>query len=215
MKTYNLTKLVKGVLISAALITSVVACGNKNKDNNNLNAFQYACTNCGDISPIAFFSVNTTAQSMSYYGGSTTAMRLGLSFAGQNIQQQQQSGQNNTNYYYGAPASMMYTGKVSAIGTAAISYPLNLGMCPQLPPGNYNVQTKNVGMWNGNGSQAQISGLRLELSKEGYSAQVVLSNAWAIEYPYSGYSSSTRLSGNVQVESVNGYWCQGANFYLY
>lgn len=211
MKTYNLAKLVKGVFLAAALVTSVVACGNKDKNNNNQNAFQMSCSNCGDISPIAFFSVNSTAQSMSYYG-STTAMRLSLSFAGQNIQQQQQSGQN---YYYGAPASMMYTGKVSAIGTAAVTYPLNLGMCPQMPAGNYNVVTRNVGMWNGNGSQAQVSGLRVELQKDGLSATAVLTNVWAIEYPYSGYSSSTRLSGNVQIESVNGFWCQGANFYLY
>jgi hypothetical protein len=212
MKTYNLTKLVKGVVLAAALVTSVVACGNKDKNNNNQNAFQMSCTNCGDISGIPFFSVNSTVQSMSYYG-SQTAMRLSLTFSGQNTQQQQGTGQ--TNYYYGAPASMMYTGKASAIGIAAISYPLSLGMCPQLPPGNWNIVTRNAGMWNGSGSQAQISGLRVELQKDGMNAVAVFTNVAAVEYPYSGYSSQTRLWGNMQIESVNGYWCQGANFQLY
>lgn len=214
MKTLKLTKLVKGVLISAALITSVVACGNKNKDNNNQNAFQMSCSNCGEISGIPFFSVNTVAQSMSYYG-STTAMRLSLSFSGQNAQQQQQPQQQGQQYNYYSPASMLYTGKVSAIGTVAVSYPLNLGMCPQLPAGNYNLVTRNAGMWNGNGSQAQISGLRVELQRDGMNIVASFSNVWAIEYPYSGYSSSSRLSGNLQIEQVNGYWCQGANYYLY
>ena len=50
MKTYNLAKLVKGFLVSALLITTVVACGNKDKDNQNQNAFQQSCGNCGDIS---------------------------------------------------------------------------------------------------------------------------------------------------------------------
>jgi hypothetical protein len=70
-------------------------------------------------------------------------------------------------------------------------------------------------MWNGSGSQAQISGLRVELQKDGMNAVAVFTNVAAVEYPYSGYSSQTRLWGNMQIESVNGYWCQGANFQLY
>jgi hypothetical protein len=212
MKTINFKKLVKGVLISAALVTSVVACGNKNKDNPNMNAYQMSCANCGDISGIPFYTVQTTVQSMSF---GQNAMRLNLSFSGQNTQQPLNQGQSTGQYSYYSPASMTYTGKVSAIGTAAVSYQMNLGMCPQLPAGNYNVATQTVGMWNGNGSQAQVSGIRLVLTKDNITAYATLSNVWAIEYPYSSYSSSTRMSGNFIIEQVNGYWCQNASFYLY
>jgi hypothetical protein len=215
MKMNNLTKLVKGVLVSVALVTTVVACGNKNKDNPNLNAYQQACSNCGDITGFPFFTAQTTAQSMTY-GSYANAMKINWSFSGQNISQQQQNNQNNNGYSYGAP-SMMYTGKVSAIGTVTVNSLLNLGMCPQIPPGNYQLATQTVGAWNGNGNQAQVSGIRLLMTRDNIQFTAILSNAYAAEYVgYGyGYASRTQISGNLQIEQVNGFYCNSASFYLY
>jgi len=211
MKTFNFKKLVKGVLLSAALVTSVVACGNKNKDNPNPNAYQMSCANCTEISGITFYSVQTAVQSYTPYGAQNV-MRISWNFSGQNIQQpQNQSNGNYTNYY--APASMMYTGKVSAIGTAAVSYPMNTGMCAQIPTGSYNILTRNVGNWAGNGSQAQVSGLQVELSTSGYSIIATLSNVWAVDYGYG--VNSTRMSGTLQITQINGVWCNASPMYMY
>jgi hypothetical protein len=212
MKTFNFKKLVKGVLVSAALVTSVVACGNKNKDNPNLNAYQMSCSNCNDILDVPFFSVQSTVQAPSAYGYASNVMRLSLSFAGQNIQMQQPQSSTNYPYYYGV-ASMMYVGKVSAVGTAAINYPITPGMCQQLPPGNYTVATRNVGMWNGNGQQAQVSGLQVELDFNGMQVLATLSNVWAVDLGYG--VNSTHLSGNLQITHVIGRWCNAPAYYIY
>lgn len=211
MKTNNLNKLIKVALLSAALVTSVVACGNKNKDNQQLNAFQQSCvSNCEDISPIPFFSVNTTGQSMTYgYGyGSTSSLRMSLSFAGQNISQQQNQ---NQNYNPWASPAMNYVGRVSAVGTVTFSQALNLGFCPAIPAGQYSLATQTAGQWN----QGQISGIRFVISGP-VSMTALLLNAQASEGGYYQYGSGgSRLYGNLQIEQVNGYYCQGANFYLY
>lgn len=212
MRTNNLNKLIKVALLSAALVTSVVACGNKNKDNQQLNAFQQSCvSNCQDISAIPFFSVNSTAQSQSYgygYGyGSQSSMRLSLSFAGQNINQQQNQ---NQNYNQWASPAMNYTGRVSAIGTVTTSQVLNLGFCPQVPAGQYSLATQTAGQWN----QGQISGIRFVISGP-VSMTAILLNAQASEGMYQYGSGGSRLYGTLQIEQVNGYYCQGANFYLY
>jgi hypothetical protein len=210
MKTNNLNKLIKVALLSAALVTSVVACGNKNKDNQQLNAFQQSCvSNCQDISAIPFFTVNSTAQSQTYgYGyGSQSSMRLSLSFAGQNISQQQNQ---NQNYNPWASPAMNYSGRVSAVGTVTISQVLNLGFCPQVPAGQYSLATNTAGQWN----QGQISGIRFVISGP-VSMTAILLNAQATEGMYQYGSGGSRLYGTLQVEQVNGYYCQGANFYLY
>jgi hypothetical protein len=209
MNSINVKKLVQKVLLSAALVATVVACGDKNRDDKQLNAFQQSCvSNCQDISPIPFFTVNTTAQSQTYgyWGGNATAMRINLSFAGQNLSQTQQQ---NQNYNSWASPAMNYSGRVSVVGTVTVNSVLNLGFCPQVPAGQYSLATQTAGQWN----QGQISGIRFVITGP-VSMTALLLNASASEQVY-GYSSSTRLWGNLQVETVNGYYCQGANFYLY
>jgi hypothetical protein len=210
MKTNNFNKLIKVALLSAALVTSVVACGNKNKDNQQLNAFQQSCvSNCQDISAIPFFTVNSTAQSQSYgYGyGSQSSMRLSLSFAGQNINPQQSQ---NQNYNQWASPAMNYSGRVSVVGTATTSQVLSPAFCPQVPAGQYSVVTNAAGQWN----QGQISGVRLVFSGP-VSMTAILTNAQASEGMYQYGAGGSRLYGTLQIEQVNGYYCQGSNFYLY
>ena len=213
MKTNNFNKLIKVALLSAALVTSVVACGNKNKDNQQLNAFQQSCvSNCQDISAIPFFTVNSTAQSQSYgYGyGSQASMRLNLSFAGQNINPQQQNTNPNQNYNQWASPAMNYSGRVSVIGTATLNQVLSPAFCPQVPAGQYSVSTHTAGQWN----QGQISGVRFVISGP-VSMTAVLLNAQASEGMYQYGAGGSRLYGTLQIEQVNGYYCQGSNFYLY
>ncbi len=208
MKTPNLTKLIKGLLAAAALVSTVVACGSKNNNNNNLNAYQTSCSNCQNITGYPFFTVSAVAYNQVYYSNS---LKMNLSFSGQNVNQTQlQNGQNGG--YYGPP-SMMYSGQVGAMGDVTISSPINFGNCPQIPAGQYTISTQTVGAWNGNGSQAQISGLRLVTTNGPVTFSIVFSNASAVEYA-NGYSASTRLYGNLQIDQVNGLNCFGTQYYI-
>lgn len=204
MKTYNLTKLVKGLALATALVTSVIACGNKNKDNQNLNAYQQSCSNCQNISGYPFFTTQTTAQSVRSYN---VGMRINWSFSGQN--QSQVQGQNQTQYNpYGSPA-MNYSGQVSALGNIVVTTAIPPSMCPSIPAGQYNLSTQTVGTWN----QGQISGLKFLVTGP-VAFTAILLNAQATEY-MNGYSTSSRIMGNLQIEQVNGYYCNSNDFYLY
>ena len=216
MKNNNLTKLAKGFLTVAALSTVLIACGNKKDDNNpQLNAFTQSCVNCEGITGYPFFIAQTRATLYSSYGsgyGSQAAININWSFSGQNINTQAQ-GQSQTqpSYQYGSPA-MNYVGKVSAAGqvnvTATIGGSNNGYFCPAIPAGTYNLATQTVGQWN----NGQISGLKLIISGP-VTMTVVLNQAQAAQYSYQ-YSSSSYITGGLIIEQVNGYYCQGLQFYM-
>jgi hypothetical protein len=206
MKCNNLTKIAKGFL-ATALLSTLVACGKKADNNNqNLNAFNLGCVaNCEGITGIPFFTAQTQAYKMNYYGyGYTNAMTLNLSFSGQNINSQAQ-GQNNNQY---ASPAMNYVGKVSAAGQVNVAAVLNLGFCPAVPAGQYNLVTQTAGQW----ANGTISGLRM-LIQGPVAITAVINQAQASEYGYQ-YSSSSRVTGQIVIEQVNGYFCQGATLQL-
>lgn len=215
MKTNNLTKLkvlnkvFKGLLIAVGLITTVVACGGNKTNNQNLNAYQQSCSNCQNITGYPFFTVQTTAQNMTYYGNQ---LRLSLNFSGQNVSQSQMQSGANGGYVSGSPA-MMYSGQVAAMGEVTVNSAIRFGNCPEVPAGQYTLSTQTVGTWNGNGYQAQISGLRLITTNGPVTFTLVMSNAYASEMVYA-YSSSTSLNGNLQIETVNGLNCFGTQYYM-
>ncbi|MEQ1723081.1 MAG: hypothetical protein ABL930_07880 [Pseudobdellovibrio sp.] len=208
MKNNNLTKIAKG-LLATALLTTLVACGKKADNNNqNLNAFTLGCVaNCEGITGFPFFAAQTQAYKMNYYGyGYTNAMSLNLSFSGQNINSQAQ-GQGQNNNQYASPA-MNYVGKVSAAGQVNVAAILNLGFCPAVPAGQYNLVTQTAGQW----ANGAISGLRMVIQGP-VTMTAVINQAQASEYGYQ-YSSSSRVTGQIVIEQVNGYFCQGATLYL-
>lgn len=204
MKNINLTKLAKGILLTAVISSVLIACGKKEDNNNQINAYTQSCVNCEGITGFPFFTVQTQAYSQTGYSYSN-AMTVNWSFSGQNL-----SGQTQQNYNpYSSPA-MNYVGKVSAAGKVTVAAALNLGFCPQVPAGTYNLTTQTVGQW----ANGQISGLRMLFSGP-VTMTVALSQAQASEYSYGyQYSNSSRIYGTMIVEQVNGYYCQGAQFYM-
>lgn len=219
MKNNNIPKLVKGIFTAAILSTLLMACGKKNDETLPVNAFTQSCINCEGITGFPFFSAQTQAYQQNQGYGYTTAMAISWSFSGQNIngqaQQglpgQQAQGQYGQQYNQYASPAMNYVGKVSAAGKVTVSGGLNLGFCPQVPAGTYNLTTQTVGQW----ANGQISGLRMLISGA-VTMTASLSQAQASEYSY-GYQSTagtSRLYGTLIIEQVNGYYCQGAQFYL-
>ncbi len=208
MSNQKYTKLAKSILLAAALVTSVIACGKKNQDNNqNINQFTQSCVNCQNITGFPFFTAQTTAYKMNYYGyGSTEAFKINWSFSGQNVSSQTQAN-NPYGQTYGSPA-MTYSGQVSAAGQVSVTAPLSFGFCPAIPPGAYNLTTQTVGQWNG----GQISGLKL-LITGAVNIVAIFTQGQASDNGY-GYAGGNFISGNMQLESVNGYYCQGASLYL-
>jgi hypothetical protein len=211
MSTQKYTKLAKGILLAAALVTSVIACGKKNQDNNqNINAFTQSCVNCQNITGFPFFTAQTRAYKMNYsgygYGGYAEAFKINWSFSGQNVSSQTQAS-NPYGQTYGSPA-MTYSGQVSAAGQVTVTTPINFGFCPAIPPGAYNLTTQTVGQWNG----GQISGLKL-LITGAVNMTAIFTQGQASEGGY-GYAAGSFISGNMIIEQVNGYYCQGANLYL-
>lgn len=208
MSTQKFTKLAKGILLATALITSVIACGKKNQDNNqNINAFTQSCVNCQNITGFPFFTAQTSAYRTNYYGyGYTQAFKINWSFSGQNVNSQTQAS-NPYGQQYGSPA-MSYNGQVSAAGQVSVTTALNFGFCPAIPPGAYNLTTQTVGQWSG----GQISGLKLLLTGA-VSMTAILTQGQASDNGY-GTAAGSFVSGNLQIEQVNGYYCQGASLYL-
>ena len=208
MRTDKLTKLAKGIFLAAAFMATVIACGKKSQDNNqNVNAFTQSCVNCQNITGFPFFTAQTTAYKSNYYGyGYTEAMKINWSFSGQNVSSQAQAN-NPYGSQYGSPA-MNYNGQVSAAGQVTVTAAINFGFCPAVPPGTYNLTTQTVGQW----SAGAISGLKLLITGP-VNMTALLTQAQATEYGYQ-VSSGSRISGNLQIEQVNGYFCQGAQLYL-
>lgn len=213
MKNKNLANVVKGLLAGTALLTGLVACGNKNENTTPLNAFTASCVNCQNITGYPFFSAQTQAYSMNWNSWSgQSAMTLAWSFSGQNTNTQN----NGQNYNQWASPAMNYSGQVSAAGTVNVSSSLNLGFCPALPAGSYNLTTQTVGQWN----QGQISGLKMLITGP-VTAIAVVNQAQASEYSNGWYgggggsTGSSRVTGYLVIESVNGYYCQGAQLSLY
>lgn len=227
MKTYNLSQLVKGLVLATALVAGLSACGRRNDNNQPQNVFQQSNLD-GDINGQPFYETTTRAYSQNYWSASTY-LTLNWRFAGQNINPNQQQNNNNNSFNNGynnnsflTPA-MAYSGKVAAVGNMVIATPLNLSFCGTIPAGTYDLQTETVGRWN----QGQISGLRLVL-RGPVTFSVVLYNAQASEYTYGGgynpynpyqggYASANnrRISGTLTIEQVNGYYCQGSNYTMY
>lgn len=216
MKNANLAKLVKGLLTATLLSTVLIACGNKKDDNTaQLNAFTQNCVNCEGITGFPFFSAQTKASlysSYSYgYGSSQAAMNVNWSFSGQNLPSTPQQQGAQPTYQYGSPA-MNYVGKVSAAGSVTVTTPIgganNGYFCPAIPAGTYTLATYTVGQW----TNGQISGLKLVISGP-VSMVVSLSQAQASQYSYQ-YSSTSYISGGMIIEQVNGYYCQGLQFYM-
>ena len=208
MSTQNLTKLAKGILLAAALVTSVIACGKKNQDNNqNMNAFTMSCVNCQNITGFPFFTAQTGAYRLNSYSyGSTEAFRINWSFSGQNVNSQTQAN-NPYGQQYGSPA-MTYNGQVSAAGQVTVTNPINFGFCPAIPPGAYTLATQAAGQWSG----GQISGIKLLITGP-VSFTAIFTQGQASDNGY-GYAAGNFVSGNMQIEQVNGYFCQGASLYL-
>lgn len=206
MKNNNLNKIVK-VMASVALLSTLVACGSKNNTTNpQINAFNQSCiTNC-DVSGFPFFSAQTQAYKQSYTGyGYTNAFTINWSFSGQNLSGQAQ-GQDYNQYV--SPA-MNYNGKVSAAGQVNVTTALSFGFCPQIPAGQYSLGTQTGGQW----ANGAISGLRFIISGP-VSIIASLNQAQATEYGYQ-FSTGSRINGNLVIEQVNGYYCQGATLSLY
>lgn len=206
MKNINLTKLIKGILAMTVVSSMLIACGKKEDNNAQINAYTQNCANCEGlgITGFPFFTAQTQAYSQTGWTYSN-AMALSWSFSGQNI-----SGQSTQNYNQYASPAMNYVGKVSAAGKVTVSSALNLGFCPQIPAGTYNLTTQTVGQW----ANGQISGLRLIVTGA-VNMTITLNQAQAYEYSYGYYSSSSsRVYGTMIVEQVNGYYCQGAQFNL-
>ncbi len=208
MKNNNLIKLIKAVIAGALLSALLIACGKKNVDPLPVNAFTKNCPGCDGITGFPFFTATTQALSQSGYGGSyNSGMTLSWSFSGQNISGQAQGQTYNPH----ASPAMNYVGKVSAAGKVTVAGVLNLGFCPAVPAGTYDLSTQTVGQW----ANGQISGLRMLITGP-VTMTVTLSQAQASQYSYSNsYSQSTsRIYGTMIIEQVNGYYCQGAQFYL-
>lgn len=203
----KLAKITKGIFVTAFLAASLVACGKKADNTQPINAFTQNCAgaNCQSISGFPFFSAQTQAYLMSGFGYNN-ALSLNWSFSGQNTAgAQQQQGYNQ----YTSPA-MNYVGLVSATGQVNVSTPLSLGFCPQIPSGQYSLNTQTIGQW----ANGAISGLRFVISGP-VSIIATLNQAQAYEYGFSAYSTSSKVSGTLVIEQVNGYFCQGANFQLW
>lgn len=210
MRTYNLKTLAKGLVLAAALVTSVIACGKKADNNNqNVNAFTQSCVNCQNITGFPFFTAQTAAYLSNPYGyGYAEALKINWSFSGQNVSSQAQANNPYGGQSYGSPA-MNYNGQVSAAGQVSVNTALsNRYFCPGVPAGTYNLTTQTVGQW----SAGAISGLKLLLTGP-VNIVAILTQAQASEYGYQ-YQSGSRISGNLQIESVNGYYCQGLQLYL-
>lgn len=215
MKNINLTKLVKGLLTASLISTVLIACGNKKDDNTaQLNAFTQSCVNCEGITGFPFFSAQTKASlynSYSYGYNSQAAMNVNWSFSGQNINTQTQQQGTQPTYQYGSPA-MNYVGKVSAAGQVTVTAPIggtnNGYFCPAIPAGTYTLATQTVGQW----TNGVITGLRLIITGP-VSMVITLSQAQASQYTYQ-YSSTSYISGGMIVEQVNGFYCQGLQFYM-
>ncbi len=238
MKTYNLSQIVKGLVLATSLVAGLTACGKKGDENQPQNVYQQSNSD-RDITGQPFFETTTRAYGQNYWN-SSTFLTINWKFAGQNINPQSAPQNNNNGYSSGynnnsylSPA-MSYSGKVAAIGSVAIAAPLNLSFCPTIPAGTYDLQTSTVGRWN----QGQISGIQLVL-RGPVTFFAVLYNAQASEfsygnsypyaqpyqqqyYPQQGYqqqgyqsSNSRRISGTLRIVSVNEAYCQGADYNMY
>lgn len=216
MKTTNFWKYTAAIL-AVSVVTSLVACGNKNQNNNPqpVNGFEQ-CVNCQNINGAAFF----TAQASDSYG----AIALNISFTGQNIATQPVQPVNNgygNNYggYYGSGYSnynpyqsspiISYSGPVGASGQFAVNQNMNLGYC-QLPLGSYNLGTVSAGQW----SSGIVYNLRMQAS--GPANIVMTITTGQVSSPGylqpgqlgSGMNPTGRLFANIMIESVNGQPCQ-------
>lgn len=214
---YEMKKIIKGALLTAALMTTLVACGNRNNSTTQppVNAFTASCTNCQNITGFPFFTAQTQVYSFGYgYGfyGQAVAT-LNWSFSGQNTSS---STAQNSNPY--ASPAMNYVGQASVAGQLDVTQ--NLGtnnFCPAIPSGSYSIATQTVGQW----ANGQISGMRFLINGTGVSAVAVLNQAQASEYTYGygyysgGGGSASRVTGTLIIESVNGYYCQGLQLNLY
>jgi len=219
MRNENLKNLVKGVLATAVVSALLIACKPKNDEVLPVNAYTKNCLDCAaaGITGFPFFTAQTQALKQGaftggYSSGYSTAMTVNWSFSGQNLntQVQGQSQQGQTYYQYSSPA-MSYVGKVSAAGKVEVAAPLNLGFCPAVPAGTYELSTQTLGQW----TNGQITGLKILIFGP-VTMTATLSQGQASEYSY-GYqysAGSSRVYGNLIVEQVNGYYCQSAQFYL-
>jgi len=85
---------------------------------------------------------------------------------------------------------------------------LSFGFCPAIPPGAYTLSTQTAGQWSG----GQISRIKLIVSGP-VSYTAIFTQGQASDNGY-GYSAGSYISGRMQIEQVNGYYCQGL-FYMY
>lgn len=212
MKNVNLTKLIKGTMALALVSSLLIACGKKEDNSNQINAYTQNCANCEGLGITGFPFFTAQTQAYSQLGWSySSAMTLSWSFSGQNI-----SGQSTQNYNQYASPAMNYVGKVSVAGKVRVLSQIGNSQngsnyfCPVIPVGEYNLTTQSVGQW----ANGQISGLRLLVTGP-VTMTITLNQAQAYEYSYGyQYSSGSRVYGNMIVEQVNGYYCQGLQFQL-
>ncbi len=201
MKNNNLSKLFKAIF-AVGILTTVIACGKKNDNNNaQVNAFQMGCNDCGDITGLTFF----TADSQDYY----RFLRINWNFSGQNPNNGQVIPQASPqpNNYSNSPAQN-YTGKVSAIGQITVSTPVNFGFC-QIPQGQYTFGTQIVGRWDA----GNVTNLRITTTGGPVSMTMILTQGYAVNSSYQ-YNTYGRVAGSLTIEAVNGYNCQNVTIGL-
>lgn len=222
MKTLNLSQIVKGVVLATALVAGLAACGRPGNENN-FNVFQQDNRD-PDINGQSFFEATTRAYSINSWNTNANSLTLNWRFAGQNTAP---TAQNYDGVYAFQSPALMYSGKVSAVGTVVVSAPLNLYFCGQVPAGNYELGTEVVGRWN----QGQISGIRL-IARGPVTFVLTLSNTQAYDYSFAGGAfpqphfgggfnprfggfQSKGINGTMMIEQVNGFYCQGAFYNLF
>lgn len=193
MKKNKFYKNTTGLLILIAM-SIMTACGKNSGGNNNPVPVQQGyvfqqCVNCQTLNgPVLFTAVSTDFL--------TNLINLNWSF----------NGQAGSAYY--TPGT--YNGAVTANGQMTVSQSTNLGYC-QIPAGAYTLATIQPGQWIFGGG---VSGLGLQAISGASNLLMIFSGTVSSPgYLQDGQLSSAtnpvgRMTGVLQVQSINGYACQ-------
>lgn len=192
MKTLSKMITLTAITIATAF---VIACENKNKNNQTTFPVYQNCVNCGVINGSEFF------RSESQYANQSIVMNMNF------VGSASVAAPYYNNLNYGSPV-INYSGPVAVTGSMSIALGYNLGGC-LVQPGQYTLSTVQAGTW----SNAIVQNLRLQAYGPSNmmisipTAQVSakpfnqMGNLWT-EIPQMG-----RIFGRVMIESVNGYRC--------
>ena len=235
MKTFNIIKNSSLVLVFS-VITTLVACGSKNSDQQNTpnnNTINQQCVNCQNLfQGYSEYSANYSIQNL-------PALTLNWTFqsqvgTAQTFQPPQQYNSYNpypgqtgypnnypnnytnsySNNYSGVSPIISYNGPVSASGILSVSQGINLGYC-QIPAGSYQLRTVAQGQWY----SATISNLRLQAVGPATLTLTLTSGRVSSPKPsgqsgvlWSEVAPIGRINGDLFIESINGYQCSQSIF---